>query len=614
MSAAIDGERRGFVAFAFDYRGSAYPDLPNTTRAAAELAAALVPRARRFLGPDELPPISSAAAVAEALESWLDDDSRGEDVLIVYLGGHGLPENGVHYLLGPSSPRSRLSSRKAISACDLATVVANCRAERVLLLIESCYSGEALGDLAQNIHDALAERRPPRLGVVPATSALETGNDGQLAEALREAITTPSNDFWTEKDECLPWDGFCEWLERRLGVRPLSYGSMWSVIPHVAHRRTADVDVEAKRQWPDQSWFELAASGVEVGEAGWFFTGRVRLLAEVRSWLGGDGHGVFALTGPPGAGKSAVIGYLALGAGGRPDVAPGPVGAAIYVKGKVLEQVVDELAGALGVAGTDVDGVLAAASAKGGLVVLVDALDEAAGYQAVAIADLLRRLGEQPGVRVLVGTRRNLAREPVPGGGSVGRIIEALAPAVVCDLGDEADVVADIAAYLERRLMVAPSPYAGHPADAARVAQVAASRVRPVFLYARLMARTLRQADAVIENAPGWEDRLPDLANAEGFAGLMGADLARYGPDEGRIRALLAGLAWGEGSGLPRYRVWPAVARAVSGRAVDDEDVRAALDLAGWYVVESAEDGQTVYRLYHEELVRFFRQETRRGH
>ena len=57
--------------------------------------------------------------------------------------------------------------------------------------------------------------------------------------------------------------------------------------------------------------FGLAARGIEVGERGWFFSGRKRLLRGLVGWMKTAEHGVRIITGPPGAGKSAVIGRLA---------------------------------------------------------------------------------------------------------------------------------------------------------------------------------------------------------------------------------------------------------------------------------------------------------------
>ena len=60
-------------------------------------------------------------------------------------------------------------------------------------------------------------------------------------------------------------------------------------------------------------------------------------------------------------------------------------------------------------------------------------------------------------------------------------------------------------------------------------------------------------------------------------------------------------MAWGFGSGLPRS-VWARVASAVSGEgaAYEISDVNEVLRRAGSHIVETEEDGQSVYRLGHE--------------
>lgn len=57
--------------------------------------------------------------------------------------------------------------------------------------------------------------------------------------------------------------------------------------------------------------FLPVSRGIEVGEAGWYFSGRARLLKELVDWMKTAEHGLAVVTGPKGAGKSAVMGRIA---------------------------------------------------------------------------------------------------------------------------------------------------------------------------------------------------------------------------------------------------------------------------------------------------------------
>ena len=99
-----------------------------------------------------------------------------------------------------------------------------------------------------------------------------------------------------------------------------------------------------------------------------------------------------------------------------------------------------------------------------------------------------------------------------------------------------------------------------------------------------------------------------------GVGDAFAADLDRYGSDRRRVADFLAPLAWAEGAGLPRRQVWLALANALAdgtrgGSEYSDSDLAWVLENAGAHIVESGEDGQTVYRLYHRAFSDYFRRQ-----
>jgi hypothetical protein len=187
---------------------------------------------------------------------------------------------------------------------------------------------------------------------------------------------------------------------------------------------------------------------------------------------------------------------------------------------------------------------------------------------------------------------------------------------VVKDLGDLPETRSDIAAALRNLLANEPgSPYVGH--DVGDLVGEVAEQTAPSFLFAVGVGRWLVGQPQPITDSPGWRDRLASFAGPHALGRLVEEDLAtRFAePVRVRFRDLFRALAWAEGLGLPRYDVWPIFAMALSPTATtyDDSTVSEVLTSAGWYLIEAGEDGQTVYRLFHQSLIDYFREETVRG-
>ena len=98
----------------------------------------------------------------------------------------------------------------------------------------------------------------------------------------------------------------------------------------------------------------LKFRGIDTAdERGWYFTGREKPLRRIVAWLRCAESGLLVVTGPPGCGKSAVLGRLAVlsdqgyrneadkagaltGVSRRTDPGIGAISAGIHAKNKTL--------------------------------------------------------------------------------------------------------------------------------------------------------------------------------------------------------------------------------------------------------------------------------------
>lgn len=619
-----------FVAFGFDYTSSPnWADLPRLREGLQRLADAFSLSMTRHLA--ELSATSAPMAVMQALEELLLSRLSPDDSLLIYLGGHGMRVGDDHFIVGPGAQRGGVTARSGISAADLAQVIAQGQSRQVSLIFDACYSDAAAARLSAEVDAVLSRERREglALAVISSTRPLEEAYDGALIDTLLDILEDPDPVLWQRREKRIPPSQVALALNIRMGqsVGFREHGYVRPLFPNLAYR-VPDAAESARRT---REHFLVATSGFEVGSMDWHFVGRTEVLSAIVTWLTTEPSGAFVVTGPPGSGKSAILGRVALLADPRgreevarrdPDFDPsaqstpplGSVSVAIHAREKTLETVAGEVAFGLKIepAVTSRDELLARVSAwLEPTTILIDALDEAVESDIVPIAEFLRDLADLPAVKVLVGTRPDRAR--MSAGSSrprFGPILRALEPERVWDLqNDRESASADIIAYVKARLGDSRSgpAYPGTDETVLAIANEVARRVDGVFLYARLMVQTLlRQGPLTFET--GWESRLPSAEGGDLLASVVAEDLQRIPSGvRDRVRYMLMALAWTEGEGLPRYRVWPAVAIAITGVSLSDVDATATIQHAAWYLVQSVESEQTVYRLHHEELVRYFK-------
>jgi WD40 repeat protein len=353
-----------------------------------------------------------------------------------------------------------------------------------------------------------------------------------------------------------------------------------------------------------------------AGRRGWYFTGRIQALRELADWLAaplGTQPAVRVVTGAPGSGKSAVLGRLVLLAEpdrrqaaleADPDLdratlpPEGSIELSVHAHGRTAQQLGEAVAARFGVEAADVEDLLNALQARTRpAVVVVDAVDEASGPD--ELADVLNRLAQTGGVRLLVGVRHHL----------VDRLVD---PDAALDLDDPAYLgTDDVTRYVRRCLLLdgdpeAPTPYRGRPGLAGEVSRAVAARAGGSFLVAQLVSLALVNADRVVDVAePGWQERFPrEVGQA------MRAYLDGFGPDRRRVRDLLVPLAFAEGDGLTDEAMWAALASELGTGTYQPQDVRWLLhDTSAPNLLQSTSPhgGMVAWRLFHQALAEYLR-------
>jgi WD40 repeat protein len=608
-------------------------------------------------------------SLVRGIHTWRPASSR----LIIYWAGHGKAiEGGRLFLCSRDTMRNQQpDAYNSVPASNLGDLLAGKDVSEIVLLLDTCGAGGGAEEIVSAFR-AKADSRTyasgfkPGLVVISSAGRNQQAREGALSSALVNVLRNgPPADqsylAWTERDEYLdPAEVFLAVrvqlaLSRGRGMAQVpehdATGGVGRFFPNPRYRkRVPDVGVAEKQRravlLPSDvaEHFMLKFRGIDtVDDRGWFFTGRERLLRRLASWLGGVGSGLLVITGPPGCGKSAVLGRIAVlsvpeyrakvaKAGGLADVPPDTIppkrsiDAGVHAKNLSLTECIAELADALQLPAPSAgwrsaaDFIRQVAALKRQVTLLVDALDEAQPADVHTLAvDLLRPLAEIPNVKLLVGTRPDRpSRDDAFGNPAHGSLLYALAAggSEIIRLDQDEDTAADITSYVRRRLLeTAGSPYEGRPIVAADMARLIAQRSDRIFLIARLLAQEfIRRGQIVSTSGPGGADARWQMLEGS-LADAFTADLARFGQDEWRLRALLAPLAFAEGAGMPSRDVWLAAAEAlrpVSSPAPGQRRLTAA-DLswivrhAGAYLIESGEDGQTVYRLYHQAFADYFR-------
>jgi WD40 repeat protein len=367
-------------------------------------------------------------------------------------------------------------------------------------------------------------------------------------------------------------------------------------------------------------WRPRARGFDDRAEGGDWFRGRRAALTEITGWLSRDraDRRALVVTGSPGVGKSAVLGRVVTTAdpGIRAELpvrddsvwaAEGSVSCAVHAKGKTALEVATEIARAASARLPDkpldlAPAVRAALAVRGTgrFNVIIDALDEAVNPDEArltarqVVLPLLQQCAGA-GVQVVIGTRRR---------DHDGDLISPFGDArFLIDLDvDRYFKLEDLEAYALATLQQSGSERPGNPYASQEVARPLAARIAEIsgrnFLVAYLTALTHGSFD----NKPADLEELiytPDLR--EVLRGFLG----RFQQVDGiplSATKLLTALAYAEAPGLP-IELWITAIEAIYGvRPADIELDEFTQSAAANFLVESSQDSEPVFRLYHQAL------------
>ena len=435
-----------------DYSGEVWPALPHLASGVGDLVELLK---KCDVEVCDLSACINVGDLVTALGKAVRERGEG-DPLLVYVGGHGIVSSGRHFTALDASPQTDPRSDEAVSAGQIAELVAG-RERVVLLVFDSCFSGGGAVDAgSEALRLSLGSVRAGAFGILACCRAYQTTDDGCFVEGLLELMRGgPRDDVhaWGPGDEKIRTGALVGEL-RAAGIEVFDVlvlgASEVRILPNPqwnASDREDRVDVKARLRRISLG----AESHLLEKSAG--FIGRTTIRADVASWLAEATSGVFVVTGGPGTGKSALMGLLARQSVAdavatvdrRPALASGTFDLVVHARQKTLEAVRQALAPVL---------------ENRARTVLVDALDEAVTGEAPGIAAHIASVSRQHAARFVVGTR------PTPvvatGRGGDDLLVRELMPQVVRSVEDDPDTELDIARLVHRELTAPPeSPYAG---------------------------------------------------------------------------------------------------------------------------------------------------------
>ncbi|WP_308295765.1 AAA family ATPase [Streptomyces spororaveus] len=631
------------------YQHDSLPDL-DTERHVRGIAQLLAPYGARTTAWAVPADKRDRQAVEDRLAAWADATHPPSRNTVLYWVGHGTAGHLAHH-------RTPAPITNGVTPADIAQAISSRQLHPAnadtwaIVVLDACFSLE----FARAVHRELFDRRGVSRYLLLSTAAQGYAELGALTRALDRALhitfpTQPAIGLLTlGRHLATELGGFVEDLtiddhrDQLVSRTANAAAAVSGPLDQIAELQ-AVID-----QLPldEQRHFLPKASGAELGELAWYFHGRTLQRDQILRWLATATNGALVVTGPAGAGKSALLGHVLLYTSTRlrdiltrhghlTPLPPGtprpddPFNLTVHLAGLTPARTLHLIAQAAGLpdlAQQSAEGrppadlttrLLTALRARDKpLTLLFDALDEA--EQPLVIADqILRPLAALPQVRLVVGTRRSTREGPDQPAPYDTDLLEALHPRPAAtgnaqEAGPRCvEVTQDpeaLAGYLLAKLHAAKHRGA-ITADDAVIADAVHRLVTDhehvgaepqQFLYARLAAHELLADPALLA------DPTPLIGRTH--RQLFTHALQRLHRTDPRYTPLLRALGLAQGRGLPdQDGIWAATADALTTAGAGDTHAGIAglVRDAAPYLALDHEHGQSVYRLAHRTFTEHF--------
>ncbi|MFC8428070.1 TIR domain-containing protein [Streptomyces sp. NPDC057253] len=377
-----------------------------------------------------------------------------------------------------------------------------------------------------------------------------------------------------------------------------------------------------------------AVRGSRISTKKWFFTGRERAMGEIAEFTRTSANGLRAVTGMPGAGKSALLSALVLRSLREGDLtrdlrAAIPdcgIDVALVASRKGPYELATELIRAFGVTGTDPENPTASLLAwldgerSRSYTIVIDAVDEALlpkpgrdradehSSQWYELMELLNAVSWR--ARVIIGVRREEVRSDDPLDGLPKELRSTTTEVIDLDDRDKYLTDLDVARYIASLLRADDRPHGyGHSGgwtDQALLGVIGddgVQRANGNFLIAQFIAEELLRIPPVRDFEDGWSARMRWPDRLEGWVEY---DVQRRVTDSERwLKELMVPIAMAGQGGLP-IDLWLSVARAFHGsREITDYDLERARQVFRFFLDETG-DLVPRYSMRHASFARYF--------
>jgi WD40 repeat protein len=569
-----------------------------------------------------IPLDSSSHYIKTGVETWFKGGKRFEDdCVVVYIASHGVIDenNKSHYILTNDSKREATATQ--IKTADLVGTFftrSGFSPQNILLILDLCNAGQGGSDsteaLSRSDLDYLHGDNAG-LWIVATADAKTTAGDGAFVREFKRAIKELTFQA-PGTDEFISILRLTENINKSLrhsGQKVRVSNTPGGIVePFIRNPRfSRPIDPE---------YWKVKASGADnARDDNWYFAGRIAVFKTLLTWLAEPRPEYQAcwITGHPGSGKSAILGFLSACCKWKTaDAAarghfeqligqPPPADFAcvsVHARGSTLEQLWRVIASELGLQVSGVRSLIAHLERRSSSIgIVLDALDEADEPEKIE-KDLLWHLARCSNVRLVFGSRQ-LGQAPCLDGRCYTIDLDSKT------YFDEYDVYL----YAFKRLARSSPPSVYSQTYQRKHATAIAKRItlhcKQSFLYARIVSRILADAPEPIDtDQEGWESKVPEKLE-EAFA----QDLLRFTGNP-RAFSILRCLAYARGKGLPTGVVWLSIAsKLAEGTEFIEEEitdlVNAAPDLVISDVEQYPDSGQrqVVYRLHHELFAKYIR-------